>query len=50
MFECMEISESIYEGVIEPSYKKLSGQTQTVLVMAGKIEDKPPHHGLAQEG
>ena len=24
MFECMEISESIYEGVVEPSYKKLT--------------------------
>ena len=22
MFDCMEISESIYEGVVEPSYKK----------------------------
>ena len=22
MFECMEISESIYEGLVEPSYKK----------------------------
>ena len=22
MFECMEIAESIYEGVVEPSYKK----------------------------
>ena len=22
MFECMEMSESIYEGVVEPSYKK----------------------------
>ena len=22
MFECMEISESIYEGVVTPSYKK----------------------------
>ena len=24
MFERMEISESIYEGVLEPSYKKLT--------------------------
>ena len=25
MFECMEITESIYEFVVEPSYKKLTG-------------------------
>ena len=32
MFERMEVMESIYEGVVEPSYKK------------GKIEENPPHH------
>ena len=25
MFECMEIAESIYEGVVEPYYKKITG-------------------------
>ena len=32
IFERMEISESIYEGVVEPSYKIIPGQTITVLV------------------
>ena len=35
MFDRMEIAESIYEGVVEPSYKKLLGQMPTVLVIAG---------------
>ena len=36
MFESMEISESIYEGVVELSYKKnLPGQTPKVLVTSG---------------
>ena len=42
----MEISESIHEGLLEPSYKKLLGQTPTVLVTAVKIEDKPPCYRL----
>ena len=46
MFESMEIDESIYEGVIEPSYKNLLGHMQTVQVTAGKIEERPPCHGL----
>ena len=25
MFECTEIAESIYEGIVEPSYKNLPG-------------------------
>ena len=37
MFECMEITESIYEGVVEPSYKKL---TQTYSNRAGHISQK----------
>ena len=32
----MEIAEYIYEGVIEPSYKKLLGKIPTMLVSAGK--------------
>ena len=31
MFERMEIAESIYEGVVTTSYKKLLGQNLTVL-------------------
>ena len=36
MFESMEISESIYQGVVEPSYKNLLGYMPTVLVTARK--------------
>ena len=43
----MEIAESIYEGVVEPSYKKLPGQMPTVLVTADKREEKLPISGLA---
>ena len=42
MFERMEIAESIYEGVVEPSYKKIIGEMPTVLASAGKKEEKPP--------
>ena len=42
----MKITESIYEGVVEPSYKKLTGQTPAVLFTAGKTEENPPCHGL----
>ena len=31
MFERMEIAESIYEGVVTGSYKKILGQNPTVL-------------------
>ena len=37
MFERMEISESINEGVVEPSYKNLPGKTPTILFTAEKI-------------
>ena len=47
MFERMEISESIYKGIVENSYKNLPGKTPTVLVTEGKREEKPPSHGLA---
>ena len=46
IFEHMEIADSIYEGVIEPLYKNLPGQTTTVLITAGKIEEKPPRRGI----
>ena len=42
MFERMEMSESIYEGVVEPSYKKILGNMPTVLVSAGKSQEKLP--------
>ena len=35
MFEPMEIAESIYEGVVEPSNKKLKGRIPPVLVTEG---------------
>ena len=38
----MEIAETIYEGVVEPSYKNLIGKIPTVLVSSGKLEEKPP--------
>ena len=37
MFECMEIAESIYEGVLEPSYKK---PTRADANRAGHIRQK----------
>ena len=37
MFEHMEISEYIYEGVVEPSYKNPLRQMPTVLVTAVKV-------------
>ena len=42
MFECIEIAESIYEGIIEPSCKNRIGKMATVLVTAGKLEDNTP--------
>ena len=47
MFERIEIDESIYEVVVEPSYKKLPGETPTVLVTARIREENPPCRGLA---
>ena len=44
MFEHMDISESIYEYVVETSYKDLIGKTPTVLVTAGKREENTPRH------
>ena len=37
IFERMEIADSIYKGVVEPSYKKLLVKMPYVLVTAGKI-------------
>ena len=39
----MEIVESIYEGVVEHSYKNIIGKIPTVLATAEKLEEKPPH-------
>ena len=36
MFERMKISEYFYEGVVEPSYKKLIGYMPTVIVIVRK--------------
>ena len=36
MFEHMKISEYIYEGVVEPSYKNPLGKMPTVLVLEAK--------------
>ena len=41
-FERMEISESIYKGVVEPSYKNLPGNMPTMLVASGIREEKTP--------
>ena len=46
MFQRMEISESIYEGVVTPSYKKSIGQKPTILNSFGILEEKPPHQTL----
>ena len=42
IFEHMEIAESIYEDLVETSYKNLPGYMPTVLVAAGIREDNPP--------
>ena len=49
MFERMEIAESIYEGVVTPSYKKLPGQKQTLMDSVGKIEKHPPRQILTPQ-
>ena len=41
-FQSMEISSSIYEGAVEPSYKNLLGQMPAVLASAVKLEQKTP--------
>ena len=47
MFDCMEIAEYIYKGLVEPSYKNLPEQTPIVIITAGEREDNSPRHGLA---
>ena len=42
----MEIEESIYEGVVEPSYKKLLRQMPTMLVSPGKLGENTPRQLL----
>ena len=46
MFKKMDVVESIYKGIVEPFYKNTLGQTPTVIVTAGKREEKPPRHRL----
>ena len=46
MFEHMEISERIYEGVVPPSYKKILGKKPTILDSVGIIEDNTPRQIL----
>ena len=48
MFGRMEISETIYGGVVEPSYKKLLEQMIIMLVTAGKLEEMPPYKKFTQ--
>ena len=48
MFERMEIAEYIYEDVVEPSYENILGRMTTVLVSAGKLEEKPHNQLLTQ--
>ena len=38
----MDIAESIYEDVVEPSYKNQLGHSPNILVTAGKREDNSP--------
>ena len=37
MFECMEISEYIYEGVVKPSYKKPTREYDNCAGISRKI-------------
>ena len=46
MFGRTVISESMYEGLVEPSYKNLLGHIPIVLVTSGKWEDNMPHQIL----
>ena len=48
MFERIKIAEYIYECVVERSHKTLLGQMTTILVSAGKQEDKKPHQLLTK--
>ena len=46
MFEHMEITEYIYEVVVEHSYKNRLGNIPTVPVTSRKGEEKPPRQIL----
>ena len=50
MFERMEITESIYEGVITPSYKKLLSKKPTIMDSLGIKEDNTPCQTLTPRG
>ena len=47
MFDHIEIAESIYEDVVEPSYKKPPGKIPTMLVTLGIREENPPRQRLS---
>ena len=49
MFECMEIAEEIYEGVVTPSYLKLLCRKQTVLDSVRIREENPPRQTLTPQ-
>ena len=46
MFEQMEITETIYEGVVEPYLKKPIYHMLTVLSTKNKREEYPPNQNL----
>ena len=47
MFERIDISESIYEGGVEPSYKKLFREDANLSGHSRQREENFPHHGLS---
>ena len=47
MFEHMEITKSIYEGVVEYSNKKITWADANRAGTSGIKWEKPPRHGLA---
>ena len=43
MLKYITCLETIYEGFVKPSYiKKTTRENPTVMITAGKIEEKPP--------
>ena len=49
MFEHTEIAESIFEGVVTPSYKKLLGEKPIVMDSVGIIKENPPCQPLTPQ-
>ena len=50
MFECMEIAEIIYKGVVTPSYKKNTREKPTVMDSVGMRYEKRHCQILTREG